>query len=160
MKILLFLFISIFAFQNVTLSEARKAYATANANKQNALNFYNELKNYSGNNQTILAYKGAALALQSKYVGTKESKKENFTKGVGYIENAIKAEPNNIEIRMIRLSVQENIPKMLKYKMNLSEDKNSILKSYNSQNSDIKQLIKSYSKSSKSFTDIEKNQLK
>jgi len=160
MKTLLFLFLSVIAFQNVTLSEARKAYATANANKQNALNFYNELKNYSGNNQTILAYKGAALALQSKYVGTKESKKENFTKGVGYIENAIKAEPNNIEIRMIRLSVQENIPKMLKYKMNINEDKNSILKSYNSQNTEIKQLIKSYSKSSKSFTVIEKNQLK
>ena len=76
------------------------------------------LKNYSGNNQTILAYKGAALALQSKYVGTKESKRENFTKGVGLIENAIKQEPNNLELRIIRLSIQENTPKMMKYKMN------------------------------------------
>lgn len=160
MKTLLFLFISIFTFQNITLSEARKAYEKANENKQNALNFYNELENYSGNNQTLLAYKGTAFALHSKYVGTKESKKEDFTKGVDYIENAIKAEPNNIEIRMIRLSVQENIPKMLKYKMNITEDKNQILKLYNSQNSEIKQLIKSYVKSSKSFTEIEKNKLK
>lgn len=160
MKTLLFLFVSIFAFQSVSLSEIRKAYATANSSKQNALKFYDELDNYSGSNQTILAYKGAAYALQSKYVGTKESKKENFTKGVAYIEKAIKAEPNNIEIRMIRLSVQENIPKMLKYKMNINEDKNQILKLYDSQTNEVKQLIKSYVKTSKSFTEIEKKKLK
>lgn len=160
MKTILFLFLSIITFQNVSISEARKSYKDANANKQNALNFYDELKNYSGNNQTILAYKGAALALQSKYVGTKESKRDNFTKGVGLIENAIKQEPNNLELRIIRLSIQENTPKMMKYKMNLNEDKNLILKLYDTQNSEIKQFIKSYAKTSKIFTDLETKQLK
>lgn len=160
MKTLLFIFVSFITFQNISISEARKNYKNASNSKQNALNYYDAIKDYSGNNQTILAYKGAAFALQSKFTGTKESKKQNFTKGVNFIENAVKSEPSAVEIRMIRLSVQENIPKFMKYKMNMEDDKKMILKAYASQSNEIKKIINDYVKTSKFFTENEKNKLK
>ena len=90
MKTLILLFVSFFFFQNVNLSDTRKAYSIANANKESSKKFYELLTTYSGKNNTLLGYKGAAYALKSKHVGTKETKKDNFTNGVNLIESSIK----------------------------------------------------------------------
>ena len=70
-----------------------------------------------------------------------------------------KSNPNNVEARLIRLSIQENTPKLLKYKANIDADKKQILLLFDKQSSDLKEYIKNYVKQSKIFTEAEKQQL-
>ena len=62
-------------------------------------------------------------------------------------------------MRLIRLSIQENTPKLLKYKANIEADKKQILLLFDKQSSDLKEYIKNYVKQSKIFTEAEKQQL-
>lgn len=159
MKSLVLILFTFFSFiQNPT--DVREQYYAASKSKQNADKFYNLLVKYNKENKTLLAYKGAALALKSKYTPDKKEKKELFIEGVTIIENSVKQEPSNAEIRLIRLSVQENTPKFLKYKANIEEDKKMILNSFEKQSKDLKEYIKIYVIQSKIFTEAEKQKIK
>lgn len=159
MKSLILILFTFFSFiQNPT--DVREQYYAASKSKQNADKFYNLLVKYNKENKTLLAYKGAALALKSKYTSDKKEKKELFIEGVTTIENSVKQEPSNAEIRLIRLSVQENTPKFLKYKANIEEDKKMILNSFEKQSKDLKEYIKIYVNQSKIFTEAEKQKIK
>lgn len=159
MKSLVLILFAFFSFiQNPT--DVRDQYYAASKSKQNAEKFYNSLAKYNKDNKTMLAYKGAALALKSKYASDKKDKKELFTEGVTTIENCVKQDPSNIEIRLIRLSVQENTPKFLKYKANIEEDKKVILSSFDKQSKELKEYIKIYINQSKVFTEAEKQKIK
>lgn len=134
-------------------------YVASSESKINALDFYETMEKYDNNNETLLAYKGAAIAIKAKYLKTVKEKKEWFTKGATILENSIKSNPNNIESRLIRLSIQENTPKILKYKQNIEEDKKQILLLYSKQSNDLKLYVKDYVSQSKIFTELEKQQI-
>ncbi len=142
------------------LSSVREEYYAASKTKQSALEFYNLMADYSKDNKTLLAYKGAAIALKSKFTFEKIKKKKLFIEAVTLIENSVKADPNNAEIRLVRLSIQENTPKFLKYKANIEEDKKIILTSYDKQSKELKEYIKIYIGQSTVFTDSEKQKIK
>lgn len=149
---------SFFVMQNLT--EIRDAYYDASTSKKSAEKFYNELSKYNKNSAVVLAYKGAAFALKSKYTFNKKDKKDFFVSGVKLIENAVKEEPQNIEIRLVRLSIQENTPKFLKYKSNLEEDKKLILLGYEKQPKELKECVKKYVAHSNVFTEGDKLKIK
>ena len=105
----------------------------------------------------LLAYKGAVSTLKAKFAKTKKEKKEYFKEGTSWIESAIRAEPSSIEIRYIRMSVQENSPKFLGYHKNLEEDKAFVLKNYSSISStELKNVIKDFVLKSENFSETEK----
>ncbi|GAA4775398.1 MULTISPECIES: hypothetical protein [Flavobacterium] len=159
MKSLVIILFTFFSFiQNP--SDVRDQYYAASKSKQNAEKFYNLLAKYNKDNKTMLAYKGAALALKSKYASDRKDKKDLFIEGVTTLESSVKQEPNNAEIRLIRLSVQENTPKFLKYKANIDEDKKMIVSSFEKQSKDLKEYIKTYINQSKIFTEAEKQKIK
>lgn len=109
----------------------------------------------------LLAYKGAVLTLKAKFSKNRKDKKEFFKDGVSLIENAVKADGSNIEIRYIRLSVQENSPRFLGYHKNIEEDKDFILKNYpNISSKGLKEIVKDYVLKSESFDENQKRQLK
>ncbi|MCX7551450.1 hypothetical protein [Xanthomarina sp. F2636L] len=155
------LFLSIISFFTLSqnLSEVRMAYKEATQDKENMLVFYNMLKDVNKeNNVSLVAYKGAAIALKAKYSETLKDKKDGFIEGVSYIEFAIEKEPNAIEPRFIRLGIQENTPKILKYKDHIDEDKLFLLKQFEHISSEnLKGHIKDYILQSKVFTDEEKS---
>jgi len=109
---------------------------------------------------TLLAYKGAVSTLKAKFAKTKKEKKEYFKEGISLIESALITDPSNIEIRYIRLTVQENSPKFLGYHKNIVDDKEFILKNYanNSPNS-LKSLIKDFIMGSDNFDESEKKSI-
>ncbi len=110
-----------------------------------------------GSKPVLLAYKGAVLTLKARFSKKKSDKKEFFKEGVGLIEAAIAAEPENLEIRYLRLGVQENSPRFLGYHKNIEEDKDFILKNYASVSSaGLRRVIKDFVMGSKSFDDAEK----
>jgi len=134
------------------------AFKEAAQDKEKALSFYTMLKDVNKqSNVSLIAYKGASIALKAKYAQTLKEKKEGFIEGISYLEFAIQKEPNAVEPRFIRLGIQENTPKILKYKDQINEDKLFLLKQYkNITSKDLKNHIKDYILQSKVFTNEEK----
>lgn len=148
-----------FLFVSQELPDIREQYFSATKSKETAEKFYAVMSKCNKDTKTLLAYEGAAIALKSKYTGNLKAKKGLFIEGVTQIEKAIKSDPNNAEIRLIRLSIQENTPKLLKYKANIEEDKKLLLATFDKQSQSLKEYIKNYIKQSKVFSEKEKQML-
>lgn len=156
MKVIFYILFSLFFLTTQELSDVREDYYSASKSKENAEKFYALLSKYNKDNKVFLAYKGAATALKSKFTTERKQKRDLFIEGVSMVENAVKSEPNNAEIRLIRLSIQENTPKILKYKANIEEDKKILLNTFDKQSQQLKEYIKIYTKQSKVFSEKEK----
>lgn len=87
----------------------------------------------------FLAYLGALQTIWANHVFNPLSKLATFKKGKNNIELAISKEPENVEIRYIRFSVQKNAPSFLGYNNNLKEDKDFLVKNKKNINSDFLQ---------------------
>ncbi len=162
MKYLLLSFVLLFSTaQTLDLNTVRQAYKDAAQNQENVDAFYKSMQTVSKTDQMeLVAYKGAAIALNAKSAKTLKEKKEGFIEGISFIEYAIKTEPNNIEPRFVRLGIQENTPKILKYKDAIEDDKQFILKQYQYiSSSNLKMHIKDFILQSSVFTDEEKSAL-
>lgn len=128
----------------VDLSSVRSNFEKADSSKEYTATLYNQLKTYDKTDPVLLAYKGAAYALQARYVADRKTKKELFVDGAKEIEKAVSSAPNNVEIRLVRLIIQENTPKILKYKGNIDTDKQMILTNFESQSKAVKDAVKRY----------------
>ncbi|MDR2284665.1 MAG: hypothetical protein LBE37_15730 [Sphingobacterium sp.] len=131
-------------FLQIDLSSVRSNFEKADNSKEYTATLYNQLKNYNKTDPVLLAYKGASYALQARYVSDRKTKKELFVAGAKDIEGAVEAAPNNVEIRLVRLIIQENTPKILKYKGNINTDKQMILTNFDSQTKAVKDAVKRY----------------
>ncbi|MNG13638.1 hypothetical protein D3C84_973270 [compost metagenome] len=107
-----------------------------------------------------MAYKAASILLDSKLEKKLKDKIDRFKEGAKLLESTIKSEPNNIEIRLIRLSIQENVPGITGYKKNIKEDKKHITEHYAEQNAALKDYLKDFILQSKSFSEKEKQFVK
>lgn len=143
------------------LTAIRKLYPTVTKSEANAKDFTVKLANVSNDDDKILvAYKAASILLDSKFEKKLQAKIDRFKEGAKLLESTIKSEPNNIEIRMIRLSIQENVPGITGYKKNIKEDKKYLTAHYAEQNAVLKEYLKSFILQSKSFSDKEKQFVK
>ena len=116
---------------SLDVSTVRNAYKEAAQDSSKIEAFSKLLTNVSKNDDVALvAYKGAAIALLARNEKRIKDKKDLFVEGISYVEYAIEKAPNNIEVRFIRLGIQENTPKILKYKGDIEEDKQFILKQF------------------------------
>lgn len=155
--IILALFVSVLATSQ-DIGKIRSQYPEAVKSEEISSKLNKELSNInSSSNPVLLAYKGSALTLKAKFVKDRKDKREFFKEGASLIESAVKTDPQNIEIRYIRLSVQENAPKVLKYNKAIQEDKDFILKNYATISSkNLNDIIKNFILSSESFNETEK----
>lgn len=158
---LLFFIVSILVlnFQSIDLNQVRNTYKEVAGNKEKLPEFNKLLYNITKNDKVeLIAYKGAGIALKGRYAKKIKDKRNFFINGVTLVEYAIKKAPNNIELRFIRLGIQENIPKLLRYKGEISEDKNFIMAHYSTIHSvQLKTHIKQYVLQSSVFTSEEKS---
>ena len=141
------------------LSELRTAYIKASENKEATALLFKELAEVKKTDDKVLvAYKGAVLTLMAKYIKGKQEKKSYFKEGAAMLNFAANANPNNIEIRVLRMSVQENTPKFLKFQQNLAEDKQFIIDHFGTTSSnEVKVFVRSFIQQSNSFTSEEKD---
>lgn len=152
-----FLFIFFF-FANPSVTEIRKLYKTAAATESVAKDMAVKLADVTkeDNNKVLVAYKGASIIILSKLEKKAADKSKKFKEGAALLEYAVTAEPNAIEIRMIRLSIQENVPKIVNYRGNKKEDKKFLLDHYKEQTGALKAYVGEFISQSNSFTAIEK----
>lgn len=153
----LFLLLPLFGFTQ-DLKVLRLEYSTATMDMHTAEALSESLATISKEDDaTRLGYKGALLTVKAKFTRPIKDKKRYFKEGVSLLENAISMEPENIELRCLRMGVQENSPKILKYKGNIDTDKQFLIDNFNSvKNVEIKELIAGYVRQSTHFSAAEK----
>lgn len=98
----------------------------------------------------LICYKGVSEMMQAKYGFNPISKFRRFKKGKKLIEEAVKKEANNLEIRFLRFVIQTNLPALLKYNNNVYEDKKYLLANIETtKDKKLKQNILKYLSASK-----------
>lgn len=110
------------------LDEVRVNYSKLVSDKDLCEKMISELTKTKNNSATHLGYLGGLQTIRAKHVFSPISKLNTYKEGKKNIEKAIKKEPENVEIRFIRLSVQKNAPSFLGYKSNIKEDTEFIRK--------------------------------
>lgn len=133
MKVFLF-FISIAAFLfNLNVSSVRMEYKEAVLSKEKTELLHNKLSVVTkSNNKVLVAYKGAVIALMAQYEKGVKNKKDKLKEGISLVEYAVESKPNDIEIRFVRLTIQQNIPKFLQYNKDRELDEQFVLENINS----------------------------
>lgn len=95
------------------------------------------------------AYYGAILMKSSEFQKTAGEKLKKFKLGHVLLEEMIAKNPKNIEYRFLRLMIQENAPKIVKYNTNIEEDASFIKDNLNQAVKEVKSAITDYAKVSK-----------
>ena len=138
--LIFFLIAQISFAQNI--ENYRSNFLKAVNNKTICDEMIQELKTYQ--KETIYkAYLGAYETIWANHAWNPISKLNSFNQGKAKIEQAISKAPNNIEIKLLRYSIQKNAPKFLNYSSNIEADRNFILKHQNSvKEESLQKLIK------------------
>ncbi|THV62799.1 hypothetical protein [Chryseobacterium candidae] len=158
MKLILsFIAAFVFFFQS-DLETLRNSYAKANESNTNTASFIETAEKQSGSDAVTVGYKAAAKIMEAKIA--KSNRKSLVKTGATSLESVIKSNPNNAELRLIRMSVQENIPKIVGYRGSLKDDKAFLLNNYSKQNTALKGYIKRFAMQSKTMTETERATLK
>jgi hypothetical protein len=97
------------------------------------------------------AYRGSLLAKRASFEKNATKKIAKFKAGVQLLESEISDFPKETEHRFLRLCIQENCPKILKYNKNITEDVELIISNFSKQPTKLKTIITNYSKTSKSL---------
>ncbi len=108
-------------YPELDLVQIRSDYPKAAVDKKACRLMIDELSKQNGG-AVFLAYLGAYKAIWANHTINPISKLSTFEKGKKDIEAAVKLEPNNIEIRFIRLSIQKNCPSFLGYRKHIESD--------------------------------------
>ncbi len=96
------------------------------------------------------AYLGSLYMQSAQFEKTPKDKLSIFKKGRLLLEEVI-AKNNLAEFRFLRLIIQENAPKILKYNEQIKTDASFIKSNFNSLENPLKEVIRNYSKTSKSL---------
>ena len=124
--------------------------------------FYNTLK---GSNKELLlkqleslpftknsnlkkGYEGAINCKIASCEKTPKNKLDYFKKGALQLEEAIKKDENNIELRFLRLLIQENAPPIVKYNKDIKKDCLFIKEHFIGADAELKKIMLDYTKSS------------
>ena len=118
MKSLVILFVYTVFFLNIT--EVQEEFHRLN-NEDEELIF---IEKYHGDlNPSVQAYICAVEMKQAEYRFNPMSKLRIFKKTKNKLEELILKNPKNIDLRYVRLLLQEKTPELLGYKDNIQEDK-------------------------------------
>jgi len=156
--ILFFLASMLLSISTPDISDVRAAYRNAIDSQENAENLYAKLTEITAQDDPLLlGYKGATATILANFAKGVKVKTTYFKEGKKLLEQAIATNPKSVELRYLRLSVQENAPKVVRYKKHIPEDKQFILDHYQAlKNAETKKYIKGFVSQSTSFTQAEK----
>lgn len=124
---LLFVLVSYVGFaQTLNLHDVRKDF---NKGVQDAklCKKYLSLLQENAKSPLEKGYEAAFHMFMAKHTSNPFKKMSYFNGGKKLLEKQIKSDPNNTELRFIRLCIQYYIPDYLGYKSNIEEDKNFLV---------------------------------
>ncbi len=98
------------------------------------------------------AYEGALLMKKAGVIkGAAKEKLSLFKTGRAKLEAAIAKDKDNIEYRFLRLIIQENSPKIVKYKSDIEQDSQLVRSNFKNLSESLQLVITDYSKTSKAL---------
>lgn len=118
--ILFFIQVNVYANED-DLNYIRANYNKAVSDKILCAQIIQDLK-LKKDEPVYMGYLGGFQAIWANHVFSPVTKLKVFNQGKEHIENAIKQDPENIELRFIRLSVQKNAPSFLGYSSMIDQD--------------------------------------
>ncbi|TDS13022.1 hypothetical protein [Sphingobacterium paludis] len=103
-----------------------------------------------------LGYEAAYHMFMAKHTGNPIKKMSYFKDGKKMLEKQIASNPNNVELRYIRLCIQYYIPSYMGYRDNIEEDKDFLMNNlYKLQDKEAKELLYTYLKGAKMYSEKE-----
>lgn len=99
-----------------------------------------------------LAYEGVLLMRKAGLMKIPAEKLHYFKLGYIKLEGEISNNPDNVEYRFLRLTIQENAPHIVKYYHQIDADKAAVIKGYKNLSPDVREAVREYSKTSKVLT--------
>jgi hypothetical protein len=147
--------------QQPSIEVVRASLKKAAQNEQECKLLLTSLHTYTHTNDVLYAgYKACATMIMAKYAINPYNKFSYFLEGKKLLENCIKNETKNIELRVLRLSVQLKAPAFLGYNNNIKTDKEFILNALPKiTDNKTKHLLKTMLLNSNCLTNLEKQSL-
>lgn len=127
-------------YSSIDRSGFYAAYTSASIDGIN--NFISKLEN--GSSSESKAFLGALLMRKSGLLNNKKEQLNLFKKGRMLLEKEIETSPNNAEFRFLRITIQEQAPKILGYNKNLEQDKKVLVKGFKDLNQETQKAILGY----------------
>ncbi|MGB7784946.1 MAG: hypothetical protein WBL27_02495 [Salinimicrobium sp.] len=158
----LFLILSLFSgiLQAPSISEVRQLYMQSAEDKAAAKKLL-EFSEENEDSALLLGYKAVAEMMMAKHVFNPLSKMSHFSKGKKDFARALDAEPENVEIRFLRFSVQSETPDFLGYKENLEQDKKFLFLNLQSmKDRELKKMILQFLTAAKALSPAEREEMK
>ncbi|QXV66789.1 hypothetical protein INP83_06805 [Mucilaginibacter sp. 21P] len=125
------------------LPEIRKLAAGSTIDNNQARKFAAAMVSVSSADAPVMiCYKGASVMIQAKYAFNPFVKFEKFKTGKALIEQAFQRDSSNVEIRLIRYSIQSNLPAFLGYHSEIINDRLYIQRHFGEcQDAELKKMI-------------------
>ena len=147
MKSAVLLFLFTFSFFDLSIDKS-SYYDALKSNSVNDINSMIGLLDNEASTPLLRAYKGTLIAKKASFESKPAQKIKVFKSGVLLLETEINKSPKNVEYRFLRLTIQENCPKILKYNQNTKEDIKIITAKFSSLNKTLQTVILDYAKKS------------
>jgi hypothetical protein len=98
------------------------------------------------------AFVGALLMKKAGLVAKSAEKISLFKEGHKKLDNAISKNAENPELRFLRLMIQENAPKVVKYRGDIEKDSTFLKRNFRQLLPEVQKVVIDYSKTSKVLT--------
>ncbi|MEJ5995981.1 hypothetical protein WG904_16255 [Pedobacter sp. Du54] len=139
------LLLLLFKIDSINVIEIRNLYEIAADDKQANKKLIALLMPVKNDDALLTGYKGAAIMMEANHVFNPITKLSRFNKGKQLIENAIRKDGSNVELRYIRLTIQTNIPGFLGYSNAIEADKKLLINKLEGiKDRDLKNRIENY----------------
>jgi hypothetical protein len=113
--------------QTPAINDLRSLYGHSIEDQDKAEAYYALMQKEQSSDGIVIAYKGAAASLMSKHVFSPLKKLDYLAEAKVLFEQAVKADPRNPEIRLLRYSYQHYVPGFLGYSGDLESDRTVML---------------------------------
>lgn len=115
------LILFVFFGANLAVAQIQVKYQEVTLKKISLENFYTEVKKEKSDIRKK-GYQAAYFMLKAAEEKAVMKKKDWFVKGSAQLDSLIQKHPKNIELKWIRLTIQDNTPKFLKYNSSIQHD--------------------------------------
>lgn len=147
---------------NHSLPEIRQLYKQSAVDEYSCNTLIRTLQEYTEQNNPLLAgYKACGTMMMANYVWSPIEKLSTFDEGKNLLEKCIQQESNNVELRFLRYTIQNNAPFFLGYHQALKQDKAFLLQAVPTlKDKNLQSLIVDYLRNNTQLSPSEKQQLK
>lgn len=141
--------------QDINLDQIRRDFNKGHKDENLCASHLKALEEQA-NTPVERGYEAAYHMFMAKHAGNPFKKMSYFKAGKAMLEKEITSNPQNVELRFIRLCIQFYVPKYLSYSDNIEADKKYLMNNlYKISDKEVKDLIFQYLKGAKMYTENE-----